>query len=303
MLDSQSNERHRARMKHILQRLLFGPFFYVKDRWFLSLVLISLIGVLTVLTQVGGVVLWLSLPVLAKVPLPTTPIRRRIAQCLVFSLLYVLCIILVLPLLAPLNGRVPLPWFATSAIPLKPANLGYCLLARNYVKLPVRQLLERTALTVSQQAPGTILHYLDANFPFLNRFPLLPHLSHHDGRKVDLAFLYQDTQSKHSLASPPSPIGYWAYEQPTAKEPQPCRDVPSWLRWDFDWFQPVFASAEIDRERTRMMVQSLIADPSVQKILLEPHLKERLRLQSSKVRFQGCRAARHDDHVHVQILQ
>ncbi len=181
MLDSQSDERHRARMKHILQRFLFGPFFYVKDRWFLSLFLISLIGVLTVLTQVGGVVLWLSLPVLAKIPLPTTPIPRRITQCLVFSLLYVLCIILVLPLLAPLNGRVPLPWFATSAIPLKPANLGYCLLARNYVRPPVRQLLERTAQAVSQQAPGTVLHYLDANFPFLNRFPLLPHLSHHDG--------------------------------------------------------------------------------------------------------------------------
>ena len=289
-------------MKQILQRFLFGPFFYLKNRWLLSFVLISLIGVLTVLTQVGGVLLWLSLPVLAKIP-SSTPIKRRITQVLVFSLLYILCILLVLPLLAPLNGRVPLPWFATSAVPLKPVNLGYCLLARNYVRPPVRQLLERTALNVSHQFPGTNLHYLDANFPFLNRFPLLPHLSHYDGRKVDLAFFYQDTQTKHPVPSPPSPIGYWAYEPPTADEPQPCRGVPSWLRWDFDWFQPLFASAEIEPERTRVMVQTLLADPAVQKILIEPHLKERLRLQSSKVRFQGCRAARHDDHVHVQILK
>jgi hypothetical protein len=289
-------------MKQILQRLLFGPFFYLKDRWLLSLVLVSLVGVLTVLTQVGGVLLWLSLPVLAKVP-SFTPLKRRTTQCFVFSVLYGLCIVLVLPVLAPLNGRVPLPWFATSTVPLKPANFGYCLLARNYVRPPVRQLLERTALTVSQQFPGTTLHYLDANFPFLNGFPLLPHLSHHDGRKVDLAFFYQDTQTKTPLPSPPSPIGYWAYEQPTANEPQPCRGIHSWLRWNFDWFQPLFASAEIDPERTRVMAQTLLAEPTVQKMLIEPHLKARLRLQSSKVRFQGCGAARHDDHIHVQILR
>ncbi len=289
-------------MKHILQRVLFSPFFYLKTRWFLSLVLISLIGVLTILTQVGGRLLWLSLPVLAELS-PSSPIPRRVTQCGVFGLLYVLCILLVLPLLAPLNGRVPLPWFASSAVPLKPANLGYCLLARNYVRPSVRQILERTAVAVSQQVPGTTLHYLDANFPFLNRFPLLPHLRHHDGRKVDIAFFSQDSQTQHPVPSPPSPIGYWAYEQPTADESQPCRGVPSWLRWDFDWVQPLFAHAEIDRERTRFMVQTLLAEPTVQKILIEPHLKDRLRLQSSKVRFQGCRAARHDDHVHVQILK
>ena len=259
-------------------------------------------GVLTVLTQIGGLLLWLSLPILARIP-SSTPIQRRVTQCVVFGLLYVLCILLVLPLLAPLNGRVPLPWFATPAVPLKPVNLGYCLLARNDVRPSVRQLLERTALAVSQQVPGTPLQYLDANFPFLNRFPLLPHLSHHDGRNVDLAFFYQDSRTKHPLQSPPSPIGYWAYEQPTANESQPCRGVSSWLRWDFDWVQPLFAHAEIDRERTRFMVQTVFAEPTVQKILIEPHLKERLRLQSSKVRFQGCHAARHDDHVHVQILE
>ncbi|MDP2604663.1 MAG: hypothetical protein Q8S00_19065, partial [Deltaproteobacteria bacterium] len=173
--------------------------------------------------------------------------------------------------------------------------------ARNYVRPPVRQLLERVAISVSQQSPGTTVQYLDANFPFLNRFPLLPHLSHHDGRKVDLAFLYQATQTHQPLSSPPSPIGYWAYEQPTAHHPQPCRSVRSWLRWDFDWLQPVFAFAEIDRERTALVAQTLLNDAAVQKIFIEPHLKERLQLESSKVRFQGCRAARHDDHLHVQI--
>ena len=30
------------------------------------------------------------------------------------------------------------------------------------------------------------IHYLDANFPFINKFPLLPHLSHNDGKKIDI---------------------------------------------------------------------------------------------------------------------
>lgn len=287
-------------MKQTLLRLLLGPFFYLRNRRVMCLALLILISVLTVLTQVGGLLLWVSLSLLARMP-ASTPAKRRTGQLLVFGALYLLCVLVALPLLAPLNGRAPLPWFATPGTPLKPVNIGYCLLARNYVRPPVRQLLERVAASVSRQFPGTTVQYLDASFPFLNGFPLLPHLSHHDGRKVDLAFLYRDARTHHSLSSPPSPIGYWAYEQPAAHESQPCRGVHSRLRWDFNWLQPVFAFAEVDLDRTRLMVQALLTDPAVQKILIEPHLKERLHLQSAKVRFQGCRAARHDDHVHVQI--
>jgi hypothetical protein len=49
------------------------------------------------------------------------------------------------------------------------------------------------------------------------------------------------------------------------------------------------------------MVNFFAADPSIEKVFIEPHLKNRLQLTSPKVRFQGCHAARHDDHVHVQV--
>ncbi len=39
----------------------------------------------------------------------------------------------------------------------------------------------------------------------------------------------------------------------------------------------------------------------LEKVLLEPHLVRRLGLSSPLLRFQGCRAARHDDHLHLQI--
>lgn len=37
------------------------------------------------------------------------------------------------------------------------------------------------------------------------------------------------------------------------------------------------------------------------KILIEPHIPARLGVSSRAIRFQGCRAARHDDHIHNQI--
>ena len=272
-------------MMRAIFRILLGPFFHLRNRPVISILLVVLIAALTVLTQVGGALLWISTPLLARVG-SSNPVRRRIYQIFVFGLLYILCILLVIPLLAPLNGRVPLPWFATSEAPLRPANLGFCLLARNYVAPALRQALERTAISVSEKFPGTETQYLDANFPFLDGFPLLPHLSHNDGRKADLAFFYQDARTDVPISSPPSPIGYWAYEQPTRDEPQPCRGVHSWRRWDFAYLQPLFAHAGIDSRRASLMVKTLVNDPAVKKIIIEPHLKQRLRLSSPKVRFQ-----------------
>jgi hypothetical protein len=35
---------------------------------------------------------------------------------------------------------------------------------------------------MDEKFPGTVTIALDANFPFVNGFPLLPHLSHADGK-------------------------------------------------------------------------------------------------------------------------
>jgi murein endopeptidase len=57
----------------------------------------------------------------------------------------------------------------------------------------------------------------------------------------------------------------------------------------------------LDQERTKAMVELFAAQPTIGKIFIEPHLKTRLHLNSPKIRFHSCKAARHDDHVHVQI--
>ncbi len=51
----------------------------------------------------------------------------------------------------------------------------------------------------------------------------------------------------------------------------------------------------------KQLIQSILANKHLQKLFIEPHLVKRLGLNDSRIRFQGCRAVRHDDHVHIQI--
>jgi hypothetical protein len=283
-----------------LKIFTFGPFYYFKKSWKGSLSLIAFIFILTILTQVGGVILWISLPLVDRICIANV-IKRRMAKIMLFVACYLLGILLITPFLASKLGRVQLPYRATSKTALRPANMGFFLLCRNYVRPAVRDELERIALEISKRDQGTTLVYLDANFPFFDGFPLLPHLNHDSGKMVDIAFLYRSTSTRKPLHITPSPIGYWAYEQPMPHEPQPCSERQSWLRWDLDWLQPAFGYAELDPERTQFLLNSFIASPNIEKILVEPHIKERLKISSEKVRFQGCHAARHDDHIHLQF--
>ena len=51
----------------------------------------------------------------------------------------------------------------------------------------------------------------------------------------------------------------------------------------------------------KILIESLLESNKIEKIFIEPHLKARLHLTDSRIRFQGCRSVRHDDHIHVQI--
>ncbi|MEM1066777.1 MAG: hypothetical protein AAGJ74_14850, partial [Pseudomonadota bacterium] len=78
---------------------------------------------------------------------------------------------------------------------------------------------------------------------------------------------------------------------------------PAWptLRWDFDAVQSIFPDYKLDPERNRALLEVLSSDPRVGRIFVEPHLVESLDAASDSIGFQGCRAARHDDHIHMQL--
>lgn len=233
-----------------------------------------LVVVLTVLTQLGGLA-WLG----------ALMFRRRL---LVFGVLY-LALWAGAQLVAPLSGRVALACWEDG--PLEMRAWVFCLTNRNYMTPELHAALTETAEQMEREFPGNKLQVLDANFPFLIGFPLLPHLSHDDGEKADLAFLYENK------APTPSPFGYFAFED----GPNDCPPAALTLRWNLQALQPLWPDRPLDEQRNKRLLELLAAHPEISKILLEPHLKTRWVLSSGKIRFQGCRAARHDDHIHVQL--
>ncbi len=238
-----------------------------------------IIGLLTVVTQIGGLA-W-ALALLAR--------RRWLAFALIYAALSAATL-----WIAPLTGRVPLPCLGEAA--LKVQTPLYCMLNRQYVVPELKAALEDHAAAMQQAHPGTQVRVLDANFPFLDGFPLLPHLSHHDGRKADLAFYYRkDGTYQPGLVR--SPLGYFAFEE------GPTECMPSWssMRWDMRWVQALWPDHPLDAPRMRTTLQLLSEDARIGKVFIEPHLVQSLGVSSPKIRFQGCRAARHDDHIHLQL--
>lgn len=237
-----------------------------------------IVALLTVVTQIGGVAWLLALC-----------LRRRL---LAFALFYTVISASTM-FLAPSFGRVPLPCIAGDGPKMQ--SMMYCALNRQYVVPELEAVLADYDAHMKLAFPGTVTNILDANFPFVTGFPLLPHLSHDDGRKVDLAFYYVDQTGEQTNSR--SPIGYFAFEEGASN----CPPAKVTLRWDMAWLQGVWPKYELDAPRMTAALQWLGAEDRIGKAFIEPHLKARFDPQNSKLRFQGCRAARHDDHIHIQL--
>jgi hypothetical protein len=251
-----------------------------------------IVALLTLLTQIGGVAYLAALPITWR--------WRRISRwwraaslAAATILIYAVASIAIVPSLAAQFGRVRIPC-ATS-------TLVGCVLNRTYARPQLAELIEMLNAQLARDDPGSRLTVLDAGFPFGAGFPMLPHLGHTDGRKVDLAFFYRSARSGAPIPSgSPSPIGYFHFQQPPADAaPLPCHFVRH--RWGFSWLQPEKPAWLLDPERTRAMIRWWNARPEVTRIFLEPHLAQSLGVDGGKVHFQGCFAARHDDHLHVEV--
>ncbi len=211
------------------------------------------------------------------------------------------------PALAALSDRVTLPCKATVERPYASLSPLYCALGRNYARPEVATMPEAMARDLGRDHPGLIVATLDASYPAVDGFPLPPHLSHDDGRRIDLAYFYKDEAGNPVPLEAPSFLGYWGFETPPAPADAACTDKERWLtfRWDMGWFQSfVRRDLTLDEERTAAMLRWLAETGpryGVSKILLEPHMAKRLGVSSALIRFQGCRAARHDDHIHVEV--
>lgn len=297
---------------------LSGPFVFLKKSKLQFILAVFLIALLTLLSQVGGIILWIFLPLSIRIASKFD----RFDWVITWSLLivfYTISAAVIIPIIAKPFGRVPLPCFSSHANSLTPRNSGYCILMRNYVRPELKAYLIDLSKTIHARYPNTKTIYLDANLPFFDGFPLIPHLSHNDGKKVDLAFFYRNSLNNNPVETP-SPIGYGIYVPPRSTEMKSCTNKKTtyYLRWDFNFLQPFNQQRKFDLERTRYLISKIFEDKRTQAFFLENHLLQRLgfspaghkRLRQCiaendrtcyPARFQGCRAGRHDDHVHVQI--
>jgi hypothetical protein len=162
-------------------------------------------------------------------------------------------------------------------------------------------------LSVSNNLEGTDveINYLDANFPFVNKFPLLPHLSHNDGKKIDVSLIYQNEDGRVSN-SQKSNSGYGVFEAPKSNEINKTNECKSNGYFQYDYlkyltFGKINKDLTFSNKGTKALVNAFLKNKSLGKMFIEPHLKKRLNLTDSRIRFQGCRAVRHDDHIHVQL--
>lgn len=260
---------------------------------------------LTILTQVGGIIYLASFPLFIMVD---KRIGKKVAglfvKGIIFLSIYSLATFYIVPLIARPFGRVPLPVITNGN--LQPLNFITCLFNRHYVKPELKQIAVTAAGDMHKRYPGTVVNYLDAGFPFFNRFPLIPHLSHNDGKKLDIAFCYIDKRTGEMCNRTPSPIGYGVSEEPRPGEINMAERCAGEGYWQYSFmrkFIPQYnkTSFVFDSVRTKALVQILAASPGIGKIFIEPHLKQRMGLVYDKIRFHGCHAVRHDDHIHIQL--
>jgi len=252
-----------------------------------------LVCFLTFTTQIGGIVYLLSLVISKK-----WNKKLKFKTSIIFIGLYFLSTLIIIPLIAPFFGREKVK----NSEKIKPTNYMTVLLNRNYVKPKLNDLLSNTAKKLN--GSNITIHYLDANFPFINKFPLLPHMSHNDGKKIDISLVYE-TQNGIITNKQKSVSGYGVFEAPKSNEyDQINKCLKENLLYDFPkylTFEKINKELVFSEKGTKMLIKNILNSSDVGKIFIEPHLKNRINLKNKKIRFHGCGAVRHDDHIHIEL--
>jgi len=262
--------------------------------------------VLTILSQVGGVIYLIYKPFGLQI---SKSIKSKISQKLLrfglFLGFMIISSLWIIPPIAQQFGRTPLPISATSEIPLKPAHWLFILTNRHYVTPKLKKTIIQISQQMQSQYPEIQVIYLDANFPFLDNFPLFPHLSHDDGEKLDIAFVYKSRQNHTFLSETPTWSGYGYCEKPKKGEynqSKYCTEKGYWMYNLLSKFTNENSDYKFDYQANSYLLKLMVKNPAIRKIFLEPHLKTRLKLlRYSKIRFHGCHSVRHDDHIHLQL--
>jgi len=192
---------------------------------------------LTAMTQIGGLAYVIYIIIKRKS-------WNKWKRILLFIGIYFLFTFLITPPLARLCGRVPV----NHSEHIDYHNWLTILLNRNYVVPEMNTVLENASVNLSKKYPELKLIYFDANFPFFDGFPLLPHLSHNDGKKIDLALIYKDengisTNKKKSIS------GYGVFTSLKINEENRALQCKNNGYWQYE-FSKYFSFGKINSKLT-----------------------------------------------------
>lgn len=264
---------------------------FIKFFWNIILVII-----LTVISQVGGIIYLISIILSNK-------IRCRMPGklVLVFTSLYLVSTFLIVPTISPWFGRQKID----NNSHLKPAGYITVLLNRNYVTSETNLFLQEVSNQLMYEKSEVQIRYLDACFPFIKGFPLLPHLSHNDGCKIDFSLVYED-ENGTIVNLGKSVSGYGVFEEARKDEFNQCKDCleKGYFQYDYPKYLTlgsINSDLRFSERGTKELIEAILINEKLSKLFIEPHLKQRLNLVDKRIRFHGCGAVRHDDHIHVQI--
>lgn len=261
-------------------------------KYFKFLAVLFLAGLLTLITQIGGLLFLICYLVFRK---------SKCKLFLSFLGLYLISTFVIVPLIAPYYGREAIKTNDAVKVHLFLTKLAN----RNYVVPEINTLLGQVSTDLREEYPNVEIYCLDANFPFWDRFPLLPHLSHNDGKKLDISLVYEDEDGK-VVNYKPSRSGYGVFENPTSQEYnqiEVCKNK-GYRQYDFPKYLTLGSSNEhlkMSNAATKKLLLEVLKKDKISKVFIEPHLRQRMGLTHPKLRYQGCKAVRHDDHIHLQV--
>lgn len=251
---------------------------------------------LTIISQVGGIVYLLSVAIANRIN-----ISFRLKRLIVFIPLYLIFTFLLVPFIAPMFGREKV----VNSSSIKPVSYYTVFLNRNYVTPELNTLLLNVSEKLNNQNSGIQVRYLDACFPFINGFPLLPHFSHNDGKKIDLSLVYENSKGEVVNKSK-SNSGYGVFVSPKPGEMDHTRFAKSkgYIQYDYPkylTFGKINKELRFSKKGTKLLLKVLLEQDNLGKIFIEPNLNKRMNLSDKRIRFQGYSSVRHDDHIHIQL--
>jgi hypothetical protein len=126
---------------------------------------IVIIALLTVVTQVGGIIYLISILLIKK-----STEKKRLKRIVIFTCLYLLATFLIIPSLAPICGREKIKETES----LEAHSFFYIVANRNYVRPELNKETGKIAIEFEKRNRGIKMFYLDANFPLLLSFPSYP---------------------------------------------------------------------------------------------------------------------------------